>query len=94
MARRTSSVTGKPKLKPTPLWRQAAANSYVAPAESARASNLGPASAPGRASGGKLSIAMSSRAMWSAAVLEPALPGRSSPASASPEETSGRSKKQ
>jgi hypothetical protein len=36
---------------------------------------------------------MSSTAMWSAAVLEPALPLRNSPANASPPATSGRSKK-
>ena len=61
----------------------------VSPGQQAR-----PAWGPGRARAGRLSRAMSRTAMWSAAVFEPALPGRSSPARASPEDTSGRSKKQ
>jgi hypothetical protein len=36
---------------------------------------------------------MSNTSMWSAAVFDPALPRRTIPANASPEEISGRSKK-
>ena len=82
-----------------PRSTQASANACVAPAESDLASSRGPAQLPGsspgtgRACSGSASSAWSSTMMWSAAVLEPALPARSSPASASPPATSGRSRK-
>ena len=91
--------TGNPKENPTPRSTHAAANAWVAPAESLRASSRGPSHVPGsspgrgRACSGSAANAMSSTMMWSSAVLEPALPLRSSPASASPPATSGRSRK-
>ena len=86
--------TGKPKENPTPSSRQAAAKVCVAPAESDRASTRGESGSPGRgrACSGNAAIAISRTVTWSAAVFDPALPARSSPASASPPATSGRSR--
>ena len=91
--------TGNPKENPIPRSTHAAANACVAPAESERASTRVPSQVPGsspgmgRACSGSAASAMSSTLMWSAAVFEPALPLRSSPASASPPAMSGRSRK-
>ena len=59
-------------------------NSCVQPAESARASIHSPLSGSAFfVLTGSWARAASSTAMWSVAVLDPALPGRSTPASAS-----------
>jgi hypothetical protein len=78
-----------------PSLRQAAANRCVAPAESERASTRGEPGSPGRgrACSGSYASAIVITVTWSVAVLLPALPARSRPASASPPATSGRSKK-
>jgi hypothetical protein len=91
-------LTANPNENPTPRSRQAAANPWVAPAESDRANSLGESGLSGspgrgRARSGSAASAMSSTATWSAAVFDPAFPARSNPASASPPATSGRSRK-
>ena len=64
------------------------------PAESVRTRIFGPSdrARSGRYSGGSDANACSSTTTWSAAVFDPALPGRSNPANASPPAMSGRSK--
>ena len=89
-----SGVDGVAEGEPTPASRHAAANVWVAPAESERTRICcAPGSSGfGRYAAGSDSSACSSTVTWSAAVFEPAFPGRSSPASASPPAISGRSK--
>lgn len=91
-ASQTRASTGNPKENPTPRSRQAAAKRWVAPAVSERTTTAGAPGSPGRHPAGSAANAWSSTLMWSAAVFEPALPLRSSPASASPPAISGRSR--
>jgi anaerobic selenocysteine-containing dehydrogenase len=72
----------------------AAANVWVAPAASVRTCTRGESGSPGRgrAYSGSTAIAIAKISTWSAAVLDPAFPGRRIPASASPPATSGRSR--
>ncbi len=93
-ASQTRASTGNPKENPTPRSQQAWANLWVAPAESQCTTT---AAAPGLSRSGRHWTGSEANAcprtvMWSAAVLDPALPLRSSPANASPPAISGRSR--
>src|SRR5258708_15642432 len=94
-ARRPRQSTGYPNENPTPALRQAVAKSWVAPAVSQRTNTFGASSlsGSGRHRGGRDANACASTVMWSAAVLDPARPVRSSPARASPPAISGGARK-
>lgn len=91
----TLASTGNPNENSTPCSTHASANVCVAPAESERASTRGDPGSPGRgrACGSSAARASLSTVTWSAAVFDPAFPGRSKPARASPPAMSGRSRK-
>ena len=78
-AARTCSVAGSPTENPMPRSRSHLVNPWVAPAVSARTTT-----GWSRAAAGSCARARSTTSTWSATVLEPALPGRRMPASASP----------